>query len=658
MYDLHAPIKNYTIKKGRYAPWITDNIKLMQKLREKALKKFKSSGAPAHWTYYKQLRNLTTTAIKSEKKAYLRHKFQNCNIKDKWRELKKLNIVKNKNIEIPDNLKNADAINNFFITSNNSPPNDDLIKYYSNNIKQGVTSIFSFELTNEFTVANVINNMKSTAFGTDTLNLTLIQLCCPFIIPFVTHIINECIITKYFPMAWKQAKVIPLPKINQPSEFSHLRSISILPVLSKVFEKIMELQIRVHLNINNILPIKQSGFRQGYSCATALLDILDDIIKASDESKISILILLDYSKAFDMINHTILKSILHFVGFGESAGALLSSYLTDRYQQVQLYNITSEPLNVSTGVPQGSILGPLLYTVYTSAFNESLKFCKYHFYADDTQIYCSFSLRDLHESNELINNDLNALVSTSVNHLLKINPSKSCAILFSSENIRNNVMNELSLHIGNEAIPFKNCIKSLGLLIDHKLRFKEHITTKLQKAYLSLKLIYSQRHFLGHDIKKNLCESLVLSQFNHCDCVYGPCLDSTDVRRIQKVQNSCLRLIYGIRRCHRISHKLQDIGWLSMYNRRELHMTCTFYKILKLKSPPYLHNKLKFRTDVHNINIRRKHILTIPQHRKEIFKRSFSYNMAICMNKINDVNFNLSHNAVKIKIKKHLFQNQ
>ena len=97
--------------------------------------------------------------------------------------------------------------------------------------------------------------MKSTAFGVDNLNI-LIQLCCPFIIPFITHIINECIRTEDVPVAWKQAKVIPLPKFNNPTDFSHLRSISILPALSKVFEKIMELQIRVHLNTIDILPIK------------------------------------------------------------------------------------------------------------------------------------------------------------------------------------------------------------------------------------------------------------------------------------------------------------------------------------------------------------------------------------------------------------------
>lgn len=207
----------------------------------------------------------------------------------------------------------------------------------------------------------------------------------------------------------------------------------------------------------------------------------------------------------------------------------------------------------------------------------------------------------------------------------------------------------------------KNHCKSLGLIIDTKIRFKEHITYKLQRAYSSLKLIYNQRHYLDRDVKKMLCDSLVLSHFDHCDSVYGPCLDNYDIRRIQKVQNSCIRLIYGIRRRQRISHKLKDSSWLNMYNRRRLHMACLFFKIIKSNAPSYLHNKLTYRTDVHNINVRRKNFLTIPRHHKEIFKRSYSYNVAACVNglmKFDFLNFNASFLSFKFNYKKYLLSIQ
>lgn len=563
-------------------------------------------------------------------------------------------------MDIPEHLHDADAINNFFVNSSNNGAtlNNALIRFYNTNVKEGVDQIFSFEMISDLDVIKIIQNLKSKAYGYDKLNITLVHLCCPFIVPYLTHIFNECISTQYFPNNCKRALVFPLPKISRPSEFSHLRSISVLPIFSKILEKILECQISRFVNQNNILPIKQSGFRPGFSCATALADLTDDIIRAADDNKISILILLDYSKAFDTINHQLLVSILHYCGFGQSSSKLISSFLSDRIQQTVLNNATSEPLSVLSGVPQGSILGPLLFTIFTSTLHNSLQFCNYHLYADDTQLYCSFHPSELQECRDLINLDLANLLSVSSDHLLKINPSKSSAIIFCNDNIREYVSSELTLKIGSDVITFTDSAKSLGLIIDYKLRFRQHVTAKLQKAYGSLKMIYSQRHFLNVEIKKMLCDSLVMSHFNHCDTVYGPCIDSIESRRIQKVQNSCLRLIFGIRRPQRISHKLKTVGWLNMYNRRRLHLVCLFHKILKFKTPPYLLKKLSYRSDVHNINIRRKFLLTVPRHRKEIFKRSFSYNIAACINKLPFDGLSLSCDCFKKLYKRYLIQNQ
>lgn len=657
LFDIHAPMKTYNIKSKRsYAPWITENIKLMQNLRENALKKYKSTKKSQHWEYYKQLRNFTTSAIRSEKKAYLKNKFENSTIKQKWKELEKVNLSKKRNVSIPENLKDVNRINNFFVNAANPnlSPDDELKNFYLNNTKHNFEIPFSFEVITENVVLNIIQNIKSEAYGPDKLNITMIFLCCPFIIPYVTHIVNQCITTSYFPKAWKKANVIPLPKINQPTELSHLRSISILPTFSKILEKIMDMQIRPFLERYKILPIKQSGFRHGYSCTSALTDITDDILKGLNDNKVTALILLDYSKAFDMINHTILLARLHYIGFSSNSCKLLKSYITDRYQRVTIDTQVSNSLVISSGVPQGSILGPLLYTLYTACFHESLAFCDYHMYADDTQIYKSFERNDALNSNNLINKDLDSLLKISNDHLLKINPSKSSVILFTSNIDRNAIINNLEFRIGRDIIPFKDHTKNLGLILDYKLRFKEHITQLLKKCYTSLKIIYSLRSYLTYDIKKMLCDSLILSQFNYCDSVYGPCLDSVDIRRIQKVQNSCLRLIFGIKRGKRITHKLKDIGWLNMYDRRKLHMSCFFYKILKQKQPTYLYNKIKFRTDIHNRNIRKKALLDIPRHRKEVFKRSFSYRIATCINECKIIDFQQTYESFKRSVRNKL----
>ena len=250
-------------------------------------------------------------------------------------------------------------------------------------------------------------------------------------------------------------------------------------------------------------------------------------------------------------------------------------------------------------------------------------------------------------ANNQINDDLNALLNVSNDHLLHLNPSKSTVLLFCSENLRNNLLNSINLKICSDIILFKESTKNLGLTVDTRLKFKEDVTLCLKKGFSMLKMIYSHRHCLSKETKTELCDSLVMSHCNFSDNVYGPFLDSVDTRRIQKLQNSCIRLICGISRGQRVSYKLHELGWLNMFSTCVFHSLALYYKIIKFQSPPYLYNKLKFRTDVHSLNVRRKHILAIPSHTKELFKKSFSYNIAHLINKYEIRDFSLSVASVK-----------
>lgn len=163
------------------------------------------------------------------------------------------------------------------------------------------------------------------------------------------------------------------------------------------------------------------------------------------------------------------------------------------------------------------------------------------------------------------------------------------------------------------------------------------------------------KQILNYRSKVLLCDSLVLSQFNYCDAVYGPCLSVESSRRIQVVQNSCLRLIFGLDRKQHISHKLNVIPWLNMEKRRNLHSACLFLKIIHFKTPPYLYNKITFRTDVHNINIRRKDLITIPIHRLSKFQHSFSYCLPSLINRIPLSLKSLSYTKFKKSFRSFLF---
>lgn len=632
LQNRHAPIVTRTFYKP-HKPWITDNIKYLKNLRNKALTKFKRTKNPQHWSYYKQLRNLTTSAIKREKKAYLEQRLQDGS--NMWDELNKMNIYNKKSkAEIPEKLCNANAINTYFIDS--LPKVDGDIEktkeYYEN--QTVVNNTFRFKEVDEITVLNHLSSIKSRAAGSDGIEIEFIKLCCPYLLPYLTHIINFCIKKSVFPLAWKIANVTPVPKVANPETVKDLRPINILPVLSKILEGILNVQLREHLESNGVLPLTQSGFRKGHSCCSALLNVTDDIFAACDNGYVTVLVLLDYSRAFDTINHEILLSILKYVGIGNEGVLFFRNYLANRTQRVTINNDVSDALEVKTGVPQGSILGPLLYIVYTSQLQNQIRNCKMQYYADDTQICLSFPPSLIHENCVKINEDLNRLYEMSKQHSLFLNPNKSVLMVYGRKKDREHSKDLINININNLPLEKLEQAKNLGIIFDSNLRFKKHVSSLVKKAYCKLKMLFNSRHLLSTKLKILLCDTLVLSQFNYCDVVYGPCLDQVDIKRIQKVQNSCLRFIYGIRRGRGVSHKLSEANWLNMAKRRKLHSASFYHSIICNKTPEYLYNKITFRCDVHNINIRFRNTVTPPMHRTALFERSFSYNMSQLYNTV------------------------
>lgn len=635
LLDIHAPFKTLRITKP-YAPWMTDTIKAMMMDRDKILAKYKKCKRSADWHTYKQLRNMVTVTISREKKAFLQLQ-EGKNVNEVWAYLKQLNFSKPKNLTLPDSLSNVEQINQYFINSiTKLPADNDTIEYYKENKKENIFAELSFSAVSESKVLKTISSIKSRAIGVDGIGILTINLCLPFLLPYITHLINFCLEESVFPTVWKKAKITPLPKVNNPDSLNHLRPISILPSLSKILEKIMEQQIQSHLEKYCVLPVHQSGFRKYHSCCTALTAILDDILGAIDKNKITVLILLDYSKAFDTLNHSLLLSIFNFLSFSKNAVQLMSNFLNLRSQAVFYDGKKSSFLAVSAGVPQGSVLAPLLYSLYVSDFPSAFLSCLHHYYCDDTQGYISFYPNESSQAISALNFELSNISEISKKHCLQLNSKKSGAIIFGPRRRREIFENAYRDRIVLESTPitFFKTIRNLGLIMDQDLRFTQHINKCIQRGYLNLKKIYEHRTILPKKTKTMLCESYVLSQVNYCDTVYGPCIKQSDATRIQRLQNSCLRLIHGIRKYQHISHTLKTTNWLNMYSRRYVHSATLFFKIIKNQVPKYLHRKLRFRTDVHTLNLRFRGRLTPPKHKLELFKRSFSYQIATTINKL------------------------
>lgn len=658
LLDIHAPLKTIRITK-KYAPWLNQNLKLMMKERDKLLARYKRTKSSKDWTSYKSVRNAVCVTVKTEKKAYYNAVLKNSESKDLWHNLKSLNILNTKIRKLPENLSNVDSLNKHFIQSIPALVKDrDTISFYKNNIKNKDSCNFSFNEVSEEKVSKIINNIKTKAIGCDEINILTLKLCLPFLLPYITHVVNFSIKNSVFPTLWKKALVIPLPKKNDPSVFDHVRPISILPTLSKVVEKVLQLQLQQFLQKSEILPERQSGFRPGYSCSTALLNLTDDILSATDQGLLTLLIMLDYTKAFNCINFEIMLAILHYIGLSDSAVNLLADYLHGRSQAVVYEGNISSFEQLFSGVPQGSILGPLLFIIYTSNFTTACISAEQHFYADDSQIKLSFELSESSQAIAALNFDLNNILEISEKHCLLLNTSKSMAMIFGKRKLVNKFLDihKYSILLNKDIINFDDNVRNLGLTMDCNLRFSRHISNCLCKAYSHLRQLYQCKDYLNRKNRTMLCESLVMSSFNFCDVVYGPCLLYSDRQRIQRLQNSCLRFIHGVRRDQHISQYLKTTGWLNMQQRRAFHSAIIFFKILTNKMPEYLFKKVKIRSERHNLNTRFKNNISVPKHNTERYKHSFSYQICKIMNNLNVFHLNLTLSQFKNFVWKEFIQ--
>lgn len=659
LFNVHAPIKHITTSKPP-APWLTYNIQLMIKTRNDALKRFQNSRNPIHYDFYKSLRNEVNRAIKREKREYFKYEanINSNNKKALWKQLRQLNIGKTKESAIPDKLRDVDAINNFFARSLVNQPSQP-----SHSILCQPSLQHSFELKRltSSDIYEAINKIKSSVAGVDGIDLKMLHICLPQVVDYIRHIFNWCIDEAVFPEIWGHALITPIPKASSVEDYKDLRPISILPTLGKVFEKCIAKQLHKFVDSYSILPTYQSGFRKSHSCVTALTGVHDDIIQATDRGEVTVLVLLDLTRAFDTVHHPSLISILQNVGLSQRGVNLLGAYLSGRKQQVILNDQKSKILHISNGVPQGAILSPLLFSIYTSGLPSRLKHCKYHLYADDTQIYLSFPSSQAVTAEEKLNYDLRNICSFAKTHHLFINPSKTQVIVFGPKKDRNRIASSLDISIESQKLLPAKHVKNLGVIFDDDLRFATYISNLVKKAVIALKSIYVHRENIDTATRSLLCESLVLSFFNYGDVIYAKCITKYASNRIQMVQNSCTRLIYGMRGRRGVSHKLKSTNTINMSNRRILHSVLFYRNIIKFETPSYLYNRVRFRHQEHQINIRRNCLLSIPKHRLEKFKQGFSYNISKILNKYlfnNNISIHSSTSTIKTLLKPMLLSTQ
>ena len=411
-------------------------------------------------------------------------------------------------------------------------------KTYKTYLKEPNKVSLIFEKVSETNVMQIINNLPNkTSCGFDGISTIVMKSIKHVILKSLTLIINQIINTGVFPNKLKIAKITPIFKKDDRTLFTNYRPISLLPIFSKVIEKVICIQINDFFVENKLFFNHQYGFRSGHSTELAALELTDRIISALDNHNTPLNIFLDLSKAFDTLDHTILSDKLRYYGIRGTAYNLLRSYLANREQFVELNDTASKTLHIVTGVPQGSILGPLLFLIYINDFPLSSNFFKFIRYADDTTLYSQFDNAEIanHDIEFKINNEL-----SNINDWLKINKLalniKKSKYMISTK--AHTAPIKLELKIDNINIEYVNYFNFLGLTIDSHLTWENHTINVSNKCLRIIGTLNRIKYFVPLNVRLMLYNALILPHLNYCVTAWG-----YQCNRIIKLQKKAIRTV-------------------------------------------------------------------------------------------------------------------
>ena len=503
--------------------------------------------------------------------------------------------------------------NNEFNQLLNSPDNN----------REGISELTSFRPCDMAELQEILSeNPIKTTYGIDPLPKRLMSDCIDVLLPHLLDLINTSLVSGSIDGV-KYSHVKPLLKKFdlECSEFSSYRPISNLSFISKLVERVVARRLNEHMTINNFHTDSQHGYKSNHSTETLLVKFLNDIIVAIDKKTGVVVLLIDLSAAFDTVQHSILLNILKSIHVKGIALNWFRSFLSGRTQCVIIDGILSDWIVVDCRVPQGSVLGPILFNIYSRYIDKVFKMCGFSSasYADDNSALRTFTLfNQFHTLHHDVPHCLQKLKRFMAFNHLKLNDAKTEIILFGSKTFKEQVAIHGTFLKSGECIRFTDSAKYLGVIFDSLLNFEEQIQRVSSVSYLHLRKISSIRNKISRSNLETLVHTFICSQIDYCNIIYVN-LPKKLLKKLQKLQNAAIRIIFNVRSRHPVSSLFAQLHWLNVEQRVIFKCLLMVYKTINGVAPNVLNNMITIR------NRRNCTLQDIYYNQTKLGKRAFIY---------------------------------
>ena len=633
LLDTHAPEVTRSVRDRPSAPWISDEIRDSRRQRRRAERCWRKKGGSVKKDIFVKARNSTSAQVEKARELYHRSKIA----VSKNRQLFSIShelLGKKIPTPLPNDCSKTDLparFANFFSekisrlrhgveNTDCAPP---IFEIYNG------PKLEMFSPVSEMDIEEIIKSMPTKSCSLDPIPTSLLKEYLPELIPVIARIVNCSLCEGRVPDVSKHAIVCPLLKKAglDPNELKNYRPVSNLSFISKVLEKVVLKQLLTHLSDNGLLEIHQSAYRKGHSTESAVLSVLDGLLINADNRQVSLLALLDLSAAFDTLDHPILLKRLD-VSFGLCGNVLkwFTSYISDRSQAVLVDGILSSRCDLKYGVPQGSVLGPVLFTLYAQPLSDVIipHGCSFHKYADDTQLSKSSDPQLFSEAKSTIQLCIDDVLAWMKSNRLVLNTDKTELMPIGSAK-RLMEIGSSSASIGGCEIQFATSVKYLGITFDETLSFHEQISNVCRSAFLEMRRIASIRRCLSTSTCAQLVSALIISRLDYCNAIYGG-LTNEEVARLQRIQNCAARLVLRKRKYDHVTPLLKQLHWLPVLSRVQFKIATFAYRHFDGTLPAYLSHSLTTYCPPRNLRSSKENTLVPPEcNLKSAGERAFYF---------------------------------